>query len=51
MSKVYKPNLKLKDKLANGTWGLFDDMVAFTILGDAVIFEDGSMGEVEEILD
>lgn len=50
MSKLYKPNLKLKDKLTNGTWGLFDDMVAFTILGDTVIFEDGSMGKVEELL-
>lgn len=50
MSKLYKPNLKLKDKLLNGTWGLFDDMVAFTILGDTVIFEDGSMGKVEELL-
>ena len=51
MSKLYQPNLKLKDKLLNGTWGLFDDMVAFTILGDTVIFEDGSMGKVEELLD
>lgn len=50
MSKLYKPNLKLKDKLTNGTWGLFDDMVAFTIFGDTVIFEDGSMGKVEELL-
>lgn len=51
MSKLYQPNLKLKDMLLSGTWGLFDDMVAFTILGDTVIFEDGSMGKVEELLD